>query len=328
MIGDPSGSDDECMKKMGRQLSTTLGAIPKTNVWFAGVKEVLVNPKTFGTPEIIHYIAGPSWRSFVFTRLLKMRTGSKGTKTVVSFIHPQWSYLASLAFRLLIPNVAVVQSFRWKVYCSHLNLRIWDRPIIGVDLDRFRPVAPIEKQRIRNELKFPKNKKVVLHVGHLNRGRNLLCMDNLVKRGLLPVVIGSTSVQEDVELIRSLETAGVIVIHEYIENIEKYYQAADCYVFPTVDPRSCSQIPMSIVEAMSCGLPVVSTRFEGLTMFFPDGYPGITYVDDSDMLSAKVHDALSTSAKPEPERLTCFDWENIAVELRGLYVEILRNEKE
>jgi len=63
-------------------------------------------------------------------------------------------------------------------------------------------------------------------------------------------------------------------------------------------------------------------------MFFPDGYPGITYVDDSDMLSAKVHDALSTSAKPEPERLTCFDWENIAVELRGLYVEILRNEKE
>jgi len=113
-----------------------------------------------------------------------------------------------------------------------------------------------------------------------------------------------------------------------LENIEKYYQAADCYVFPTIDPKFCVQIPISIVEAMACGLPVVATRFEGLPLFFPEGYPGLTYVDDLRMLHTKVHDILSFSARPEPERLELFNWKNIAMGLRQFYLEILRNEKE
>lgn len=327
LIGDPSGNDDEGMKKIGRKLSASLEATPNINARFAAVKEVFLNPNAFGTLEIIHYIAGPSWRSFVYAHLLKMHAGSKGTKTVISFTHPHWSSLASLAFRLFRPDAAVVQSVRWKAYCSHFDLKIWDRPIAGVNLNRFCPVSLIDKQRIRDELAFPKNKKVVLHVGHLNRGRNLLFLENLVKRDLLPVVIGSTTVQPDGGLVRSLEAAGVIVIHKYLESIEKFYQAADCYVFPTIDPRSCVQIPLSILEAMACSLPVVSTRFEGLPLFFPEGYPGITYVDELDMLPAKVYDALFFSAMPEPERLACFDWSSIAEGLRDLYMEILRNGK-
>ncbi|MBA7687619.1 hypothetical protein ES703_96083 [subsurface metagenome] len=57
LIGDPSGNADEGMKKIGRELCTYLGAIPKTNVQFAATEEVLLKPNAFRTPEIIDYVA-------------------------------------------------------------------------------------------------------------------------------------------------------------------------------------------------------------------------------------------------------------------------------
>ena len=73
LIGDPSGNADEGMKKIGRELSASLGATPNINARFAAVKEVFLNPNAFGASDIIHYIAGPTWRSFIYAHLLKMR---------------------------------------------------------------------------------------------------------------------------------------------------------------------------------------------------------------------------------------------------------------
>ena len=83
------------------------------------------------------------------------------------------------------------------------------------------------------------------------------------------------------------------------------------------------QIPLSIVEAIACGLPAVSTKFEGLPLLFPEGYQGIIYVDEIDMLPAKVNETLSSFVKPEPEKLVRLDWKNIGKELREFYESIL-----
>jgi len=198
----------------------------------------------------------------------------------------------------------------------------------GVDINKYCPVTFAEKQLIRRELGFPVNKKIVLHVGHINRARNLLPLTKLAKEDFFPVVIGSTTESADENIKQRLEAAGVLVIHRYLENIEKFYQAADCYVFPTVNPKYCVQIPLSVLEAMSCNLPVISTRFEGLPYVFPEGYMGITYVDDLDALPRFVCDVLSKPVRPRAGSITSFDWANIGLNLSQFYTKLLQNEKE
>ena len=323
LIGDTSGNPDEGMKKTGHKLSELLCSNRDINVAFASVPEVLRNRASFGRIDIIHYIAGPTWRSFLHVRLLKRFLGYNA-KTIISFIHPHWSVLASVFFRVFRPDAVIVQSVEWKHKCSRSGVLISDDLLVGVDLDSFKPVPADERMRIRIRLSLPLDRKILLHVGHLNRGRNLLSMTGFQYNGnILPVVIGSTTVRPDSKVVKALKKAGVKVVYGYQENIEYFYQTADCYVFPTVDPRSCAQVPLSVLEALACGTPVVSTRFEGLPIFLPGGFPGLTYLDDNDSIPQTVERVLSSGVKPDPTRLSKFSWDRIAARLSVFYQKIL-----
>ena len=293
------------------------------NVAFASVPEVLRYRASFGRVDIIHYLAGPSWRSFFYVRLLKQFLGFNA-KTIISFIHPHWSVFANVFFRVFRPDAVIVQSVEWKNYCSHSGVLISEDLLVGVDLDKFKPVPADERMRIRNRLGLPLDKKILLHIGHLNRGRNLLPMTQFqFNRNILPVVVGSTTVCPDSEVVRALQQAGVRVVQGYQENIEYFYQTADCYLFPTVDPRSCVQVPLSVLEALACGTPVVSTRFEGMPIFLPDGFPGLTYLDNYESIPQAVERVLASDTKPDPTRLSKFSWDRTAARLSEFYKKIL-----
>lgn len=323
LIGDTSGKPDEGMKKIAHRLSSILCSRNGMNVRLVSVPEAMRNPRSFGRVDLVHYMAGPSWRSFLYVYLLRQFLGHS-PKTIISFIHPRWSALASVFSRVFRPNAVIVQSAKWKQYCSRSGALISDELLVGVDLDRFKPVPADERMRIRNRLRLPLDSKILLHVGHLNLRRNLLPMTEFQDNAnMLPVVVGSTTVRPDCEVVRALRQAGVRVVHQYLENIEFFYQAADCYIFPTVDPRCCAQVPLSVLEALACGTPVVSTRFEGLPIFLPAGFPGLTYLEERDSIPRVVERVLSSSVKPDPARLSEFSWDRIAAKLSAFYRSIL-----
>lgn len=322
IVGDPSGNDDEGMKKIGRRLAAVYSTAMEKPVRVASVKEIFTKPGRFEGTEIIHHMGGPSWRTFVYARLIKLCIRSGNTKTVISFIHPNWSFMARIAAKVFSPDAAIVQSVKWKNYCESLGLIYWDGPMVGVDLKKFCPVSSIDKMRIRDDLGLPRDKKIVLHVGHLRSGRNLKYLEKLVMKDKYPVVIASTTGHPNNELASWLESKGVLVINKYIQQIEKYYQAADCYVFPTVDPKACIQVPLSVLEAIGCGLPVVTTRYEGLPMFFSEESSALIYVDDLDTLPTKVNEALSFPGHQQEKDLHMFDWAVVGERLLRFYEKL------
>jgi glycosyltransferase involved in cell wall biosynthesis len=101
-------------------------------------------------------------------------------------------------------------------------------------------------------------------------GRNLAILKVLLNEGYKLVIIGSTRFESDTKFKQSLEKEGYVFFNGYIENIEEFYQASDIYVFPVFTYNSAIEFPLSVLEAMSCNLPILTTRFGGLPNSFSE----------------------------------------------------------
>ena len=193
----------------------------------------------------------------------------------------------------------------------------------GVDLEKFVPVSKEIKSELRKKYEIDENKFVVLHIGHITKVRNLEVFKELQKRDTNQVVIiGSPSVRMEKKVFCDLEREGCLVWRTPIKNIEELYELSDCYVFPTVEKEGCIQLPISVMEAMACNLPVISTRFGALSRVFSEG-EGLTFANKE----AEIVDGLEKLKDggmevKTREKVLAYSWESVAEKLEGIYEQL------
>ncbi len=141
----------------------------------------------------------------------------------------------------------------------------------GVDGATFQPVDEREKSLLRARYGFQESDQIFLHVGHGNRGRNILALTRLAEAGYRVIFIASTSTEIDLSVLAELKQAGVTVITDFVENIQHFYQLSDCYIFPVFYATSAIDLPLSVLEAMACNSPVITTMFGALPDMFETG---------------------------------------------------------
>jgi O-antigen/teichoic acid export membrane protein/glycosyltransferase involved in cell wall biosynthesis len=155
----------------------------------------------------------------------------------------------------------------------------------GVDLERFRPPEPGEKEALRRRWRVPEGDLVVLHVGHLKRGRNLETLLPLARRPgtTVLIVVSGQRGPESEELKARLLAGGVRLIEGYQPHIEQVYRLADCYAFTPTDLSDAVALPLSVLEALATNLPVVSPRFGALPEVLGP-QPGLALVETPEQL--------------------------------------------
>jgi glycosyltransferase involved in cell wall biosynthesis len=141
----------------------------------------------------------------------------------------------------------------------------------GVDTERFRPAASDEKFALRRELSLPDG-PVVIYTGRLVRYKGLpelldawrVIAREYPQAHLVLVGEGGGDLQAcEEELRQKAASFGLTESLRFtgaVENVEDWLRAADIFAFPTHDEA----FGLSLVEAMACGLAVVSTRVGGL----------------------------------------------------------------
>jgi UDP-glucose:(heptosyl)LPS alpha-1,3-glucosyltransferase len=155
----------------------------------------------------------------------------------------------------------------------------------GVDLVRFAPENK-EKWRnlVRDDLALRNETKLVLFVGSGFRRKGLQVLleaASLIRDNEIHVlVIGKGPVHKFKTMAARHGIADRILFMGPQRDIEKYYAAADLFVLPTLyDPFSNATL-----EAMSSGLPVITTKNNGAAELIENGKEGFTV---NNMLDAK-----------------------------------------
>jgi glycosyltransferase involved in cell wall biosynthesis len=229
-----------------------------------------LRPRTFHSmrrvaPDVLVYVPYSGLTSKALLRHLVLRTASGSPPDILVALQ------SNSAVRKLPRGVAPTLG----AYASE-RLRSAHREVArdscvlppAVNSARFRPPDD-SRSRIREQIGLPNGRPVVLHVGHLRRSRGLEPLAKLAAEGNVNVVVvASTATEPEVDVEASLRDAGVLVKREFLPEIERWYQAADVYVFPVTDLQGSIEIPLTVLEAMACGIPVATAPFGGLPSLF------------------------------------------------------------
>jgi len=220
--------------------------------------------------DVILYIPKTSatLSSLARARLIGMQSGGKPV-VVLSLQRRTFPDLAKILISFLRPSLALVLSAGSRAIMQEAGIPAKRVPL-GVNTGRFRPPEPGEKERLKEKYGLGRG-RIALHVGHISARRNLGLLKKLPLNGAVLALVTSTSTAREPGVREWLSGESVIMMDEYIENIEEVYRLADCYVFPTLDVKGAIEIPLSVLEAMATNLPVVTTAFGGIPDLFREG---------------------------------------------------------
>jgi len=294
---------------LGRNISSRLGSSILCNRFYASA-QIFKRIREFA-PEALIYLPLSSLTLGSFLRARILSIFAAVPLTMVGFQPRSHSCLARLIIGLLKPSLVLVQSRKSLEFCRALGLNS-DLLPSGVDLARFAPVDPAQKRLLRESYGLPLDRKILLHVGHLRKGRKLEDLTHFAGDEFLPLVVTSSSTSRDEVLKKGLQDAGVHFYSKFVERIEHFYQMADAYVFPTQNSTSAIEFPLSILEAMGCGLPVLTTRFGGVCDFFSEDET-VKFYDGIDDGKEKLRQLLANPAAGSSNtNMAAFSWDSVA----------------
>ena len=159
---------------------------------------------------------------------------------------------------------------------------------VGIDSDKFVPVSAEEETRLKQEYGISPDKKLVIHVGHCSAGRGLEQFTKLTGNDIEKLVVVS-GMFEDEQTRDLLLGSGVRILSGYLPNVEKIYQMADAYLFPTRSTEYVISIPLSVMEALACGTPVAAcSDLPGLKHIHAVGNTVHILSDETDM-NSEIH---------------------------------------
>lgn len=147
-------------------------------------------------------------------------------------------------------------------------------PGVGIDLSRFENVQ-VDKSEKRREIGVPEDAFLLLSVGELNENKNHQVIIRALAKLNNPKVhyaIAGIGNKKDylLDLAEQLDVSNQVYLLGFRKDVPELNYASDVFCFPSFREG----LGMAAIEAMSCGLPIVTSNVHGINDYSIDGVSG------------------------------------------------------
>ncbi|MFH1068153.1 MAG: glycosyltransferase family 4 protein [Candidatus Glassbacteria bacterium] len=291
----------------------------------------------------LHGFSRKSWLFILLGRLagarllLKLTSLGEDDPASVASRGPLARFFYNRVDRYVAPSEALCRAY--------LEAGFPERKLVavpnGVDTVRFFPADAEEKAVLRDQLGLPRDRLLILFVGHHSRQKSSELLVRVWKeldlQGTGMVLIGTldpANYEVDREVVSYIRQAaaspdrpGPLILVERTGRIEDYYRACDLFVLSSVREG----MPNALVEAMACGLACIATRLAGITdRIITDGDDGLLFAADDrqalgELLTRLAGDGrlrLRLGARARETAVDRFDMRKIAASYGKIYREL------
>lgn len=197
----------------------------------------------------------------------------------------------------------------------------------GFSPEEFNPQRIVrERSKVRDELNIPPKSRVVAFVaneterkglGPLLRG--IAALDN---PSVHLLAVGRLDLRPFEREIESLGLKGRVHAVAQTNDVARYFAASDCFALPT----QYEAWGLVIVEALACGLPVLTSRLAGASIAVEEGRTGFLLDDPDSAEEITAHLRLLLGNWPVSpaeisESVERFQWDQVLLE----YEEVLQD---
>ena len=152
---------------------------------------------------------------------------------------------------------------RAKRFSLRKNGKVYYVPGIGIDLEKIQNLKVDVKQK-KTELGMPENIPVLLSVGELNKNKNheivLQALNKLKVKNFIYLICGRGVLKEYLERkIQEFHLTNKVKLLGYRSDVIEILKKADLFIFPS----KREGLPVSVIEAMAAGLPVIASNVRG-----------------------------------------------------------------
>ena len=147
-------------------------------------------------------------------------------------------------------------------------------PGVGIDLEKFNAVE-IDRALKRSQLGLPEDAFVVLSVGELNKNKNhevvIRAIAKIDNPGIHYLVCGQGNLDGYLRnLSKELGIENQVHLLGFKNDIPEICKCSDLFAFPSYREG----LGMAALEAMACGLPLITSNVHGIVDYSIDGITG------------------------------------------------------
>ena len=200
---------------------------------------------------------------------------------------------------------------------------------VGYNSDLFFRISDDEKRKLRSEKGFSQEETLLIYVAEMNENKNQSMLIRAMKRltedggNYRLLIVGADNISgKYVSLANELGVSDRVDFLGHREDVCKLVQLSDIAVGSSLREG----LPVNVMEAMACGLPVVLSDNRGHRALCRDGYNGfVVAVNDDEAMANRIkklkedRPLYRTMSENAVSFIKTFSKENVIEELKAVY---------